>query len=146
MASEPLADSQTLDLVHALLARGEVAAAAAAAFRRAYPDAPAHMVEAAVHHVYREGVGAALDWVAAAERFLREPAGGFDYGATWHAVYHLYNWQQFQVLLPVGRDGVLERLADLKLFVSEGSTEAAGQVIRQLEELFRGDVLPPAIG
>jgi plasmid stabilization system protein ParE len=144
--TEPLADSQTLDLIHALLARGEVDEDAAAAFRLAYPDAPPHMVEAAVYHVYRDGVGAALDWVAAAERFLRDPAAGFDYGATWHAVYHLYNWQQFQAILPIGRDGVLERLADLKLFVSEGSTDAAAQVIRQLEELFRGDVQPPAIG
>jgi plasmid stabilization system protein ParE len=144
--NEPLASAETLDSVHALLARGEVAEAAADAFRVAYPDAPQHMVDAAVYHVYRDGVGAALDWVAAAEQFLRDPAAGFHSGATWHAVYHLYNWQQFQALLPIGRDGVLERLSDLKLFVTEGSNEAAAQVIRQLEELFRGGVQPPAIG
>jgi hypothetical protein len=62
------------------------------------------MVEAAVFHVFRGGVGATLDWLAAAELFLRDPAAGFDHGATWHAVYHLYNWQQFQALLPVGRE------------------------------------------
>lgn len=146
MEAEPLASTQTLDLVHALLARGDVAEAATAAFRAAYPDAPPHMVEAAVFHVFRDGVGAALDWVAAAERFLRDPAAGFDYGATWHAVYHLYNWQQFQALLPIGREGVLERLADLKLFLSENNPEAAAGVVKQLEELFRGDVQPPGVG
>ena len=145
MAAEPLVDSQTLDLVHALLARGDVAEVAAVALQTAYPDAPPHMIEAAVFHVFRDGVGAALGWVAAAERFLRDPAAGFDYGATSHAVYHLYNWQQIQALLPVGREGVLERLADLKVFVSEGSTEAAAQIIRQLEEMFRGEVQPPTI-
>ena len=146
MADEPLASPETLELVHALLGRAGVAEAAAAAFRMAYPDAPPHMIEAAVYHVFREGVGAALDWVAAAERFLRDPASGFDYGATWHAVYHLYNWQQFQALLPIGREGVLDRLADIKQFLSENDPEAAAGVVKQLEELFRGDVQPPAVG
>jgi hypothetical protein len=146
VADEPLATRDTLDLVHALVGRAEVAETAAAAFRQAYPDAPPHMIEAAVYHVFRDGVGAALDWVAAAERFLRDPAGGFDYGATWHAVYHLYNWQQFQALLPIGRDGVLERMADVKVLLAENNPEAAAEVINQLEELFRGDVQPPGVG
>jgi hypothetical protein len=146
MANEPLASSETLNLVHALLGRSEIAELAAAAFRQTYPDAPPSMIEAAVFHVFRDGVGAALDWVAAAERFLREPTAGFDSGATWHAVYHLYNWQQFQALLPIGREGVMERLADLKLFLSENNSDAAAGVVKQLEELFGGDVSPPGIG
>jgi hypothetical protein len=104
------------------------------------------MIEAAIVHVFSDGVGAALEWVAAAERFLRNPAAGFDYGATWHAVYHLYNWLQFQALLPIGRDGVMDRLADLKLFLAENDTEAASSVVTQLEQLFRGDVQPPRVG
>ncbi len=146
MAQERIVAQEKLELVHALLGRTKLVEAATAAFRRAYPDAPPHMVEAAVLHVYRDGVCAALDWVAAAEQFLLDPTSGFDFGATWHAVYHLYNWQLFQALLPIGREGVLERLADLKLFLAEGSTEAAVGVVKQLEELFRGDVQPPAIG
>lgn len=146
MAEERIISPETLERVHALLGRAEMAEAATAAFRRAYPDAPPHMIEAAVFHVYRDGVGAALEWVAAAEQFLRDPSQGFDYGATWHVVYHLYNWQQFQALLPIGREGVLERLANLKLFLSENNPTAAGDIVKQLEELFRGDVAPPAIG
>jgi hypothetical protein len=146
VAEEPLASPETVKLIQALLARRGVAETAAAAFRRAYPDAPPGMIDAAVLHVFREGVGAALDWVAAAERFLRDPTVGFDYGATWHVVYHLYNWQQFQALLPIGRASVLERLADLKLFLAESNSEAAARVAELLEELFRGDVEPPAVG
>jgi hypothetical protein len=135
-----------MNLVNALLGRAEVVEAASAAFRRAYPDAPPHMIEAAVFHVFRDGVGAALEWVAAAEQFLRNPGTGFDYGATWHAVYHLYNWQQFQALLPIGGEGVLDRLSDLRLFLSENNTEAAADVVKQLEDLFRGDMQPPTVG
>lgn len=145
MADEPIASSETLDLVQALLQRTEVCDPAAAAFRQAYPNAPTKMIEAAVFHVYQDGVGAALDWVAAAERFLRDPSSGFNSGATWHAVYHLYNWQQFQALLPIGRDGVLERLADLKHFLAENDSEAAVAVVKQLDEMFRGGVHPPAV-
>ena len=146
MAEEPLVSPETLDLVHALLGRTELVQAATAAFRSAYPDAPPHMIDTAVFHVFRDGVGAALEWVAAAERFLREPNAGFDYGATWHAVYHLYNWQQFQALLPIGREGMLDRLSDLKLFLSENNPKAAAEVVKQLEELIRGDVQPPGVG
>jgi hypothetical protein len=146
MAEEPLVSTETLELVHGLLDRIGVVETATTAFRRAYPDAPPHMIEAAVYHVFRDGVGAALDWVAAAEKFLRDPAAGFDSGATWHAVYHLYNWQQFEALLPIGRAGVLDRLSDIKLFLSENNPKAATEVIKQLEELFRGDVQPPGVG
>jgi hypothetical protein len=146
VGEERIVSPETLELVNALLGRDEVVEAATVAFRRAYPDAPPHMIEAAVLHVFRDGVGAALDWVAAAEQFLRDPGAGFDYGATWHVVYHLYNWQQFQALLPIGREGVLDRLSDIKLFLSENNPEAAGGVVKQLEELFRGDVQPPGVG
>ena len=42
-----------------------------------------------------------LQEIAAIERFIRDPTGGLDYGAVSHVVYHLYNWQQFQALLPL---------------------------------------------
>jgi hypothetical protein len=145
MPQERIVRPETLELVQALLGRAGIIEAATVAFRRAYPDAPGHMIETAVHHVIWDGVGAALDWVAAVERFLRDPSEEIDYGATWHAVYHLYNWQQFQALLPIGRQGVLDRLADIKLFLSENNPEAAAGVVAQLEELFQGDVQPPAV-
>jgi hypothetical protein len=144
--AERIVSPETLDLVRALLDREDTAGAAAAAFRAAYPDSPQSMIEAAIFHVYRDGIGAALEWVAAAERFLRSPDEGVDYGATWHVVYHLYNWLQLQAVLPIGRAGVLERLSDLRLFLTEGDTKAATRVIAQLEELFRGDVEPPNVG
>jgi hypothetical protein len=108
VAEELIVRPETWDSIQALLGRTNVAETAASAFRRAYPDAPPHMIDAAVHHVFRDGVGAALDWVAAAERFLRDPSQELDYGATWHVVYHLYNWQQFQALLPANRQFIVE--------------------------------------
>jgi hypothetical protein len=129
-----------------LVGRDDITEAADAAFLAAYPDAPLPMIHAAVYHVFTDGVGAALKWVAAAERFLRDPNEGFDYGATSHVVYHLYNWLQFQALLPIGREGILERLSGVKLFMSEGSADAAVRVIEQLGNLSRGDARPPDLG
>ena len=143
---EQVISPETWELINALLNRSNLAEAATEAFHRAYPDGPPHMIEAAVFHVFRDGVGAALEWVAAAERFLRDPSQGIDHGATWHVVYHLYNWQQFEAVLPIGREGVLERLQDIKLFLSEGDPKAAEGVVKQLEEMFRGDVQPPGVG
>jgi hypothetical protein len=143
MAKQWLVRPETLELVQALLARDALHGPATAALRQAYPDAPLPMIEASFFHLFQDGVGAALDWVAAAERFLRDPGQGFDYGASVHAVYHLYNWQQLQALLPIGREGVLERLGDIQLFLSENNPEAALRVVKQLEELFRGNVQPP---
>jgi hypothetical protein len=146
MTEERIISPETWELVEALMDRSDLAKTAAAAFRHAYPDAPDHMIETAVFHVFGDGVGAALEWVAATEKFLRDPSHGLDHGATWHIIYHLYNWQQFQALLPIGREETLSRLEDLKLFLSENNPEAALGVVKQLEEHFRGDVGPPGVG
>jgi hypothetical protein len=146
VAEDRIITPETWELINALLGRSDLLDAAADAFRRAYPDAPSSMIAAAVFHVFCDGIGAALNWVAAAERFLRDPSHGLDHGATWHVVYHLYNWQQFEALMPVGREGVLERLKDIKLFLSEDNPKAAERVLDQLEEMFRGNVPPPGVG
>lgn len=145
MPEDQIVSPETWQLVKALIRRTDLPEAATNAFRRAYPNAPPHMIETAIFHVFSEGVGAAMDWVAAAEQFLRDPERGFDYGKTWHAVYHLYNWQQFEALLPDGREGVLERLQDLKLFIEKNDPQAATDVVKELEELFRGGARPPGI-
>jgi hypothetical protein len=142
---EQIISAETWEMIDALLGRTDLVATATAALRRAYPDAPPHMIETAVFHVFRDGVRAALEWVAAAERFLRDPRRGLDYGLTWHVVYHLYNWQQFEALLPIGREGIFEQLQDLRVFLKEGDPEAAQKVLKRLEEMFAGDARPPSI-
>jgi hypothetical protein len=107
-----MTDGEKLDLIRALLSRADLSQAGRYAFRQSHSDAPPEMIDTAAFHVYGDGVGAALDWLVAAEQFLRDPSRPLDYGATWHLIYHLYNWLQFPALLPVGRAGVLERLAE----------------------------------
>jgi hypothetical protein len=60
-------------------------------------------------------------------------------------LYHLYNWQQFQALLPAGREGVLELLGDAKQFLTEEDTPSARRVLDTLEEMLRGAMNPPEI-
>jgi len=103
------------------------------------------MIEAAVFHVVSEGIQAAIDWLAAIELFLRDSSKRFDYGATWHIVYHLYNWQQFEALLPIGRDGFQEHLRDIESSIAEGDSEGAGRIIKELLKSIGGDVRPPDI-
>jgi hypothetical protein len=101
------------------------------------------MLDTAVFHVFTDGVAAAAEWLAALERFLRDPSQGLDDGATCHLLYDLYNWQQFQVLLPAGREGVLELLGDAKQFLAEEDPQAVRRVLDSLEEMFRGGLQPP---
>src|SRR5687768_11344140 len=110
---------ETQELVAALLRRSDLTEAGRAALCNAFPLAPPAMLDAAVFHVFTDGVTAAAEWLAAWERFLREPGRGVDESATCHLLYHLYNWQQFQALLPAGRDGVLELLGDAKQYLAD---------------------------
>ncbi len=137
--------SDTQELVAALFRRSDLAEVGTAALRRAYPEAPPAMLEAAAFHLFTDGAPAAAAWLAALERFLRDPAGGFDDGKTHHLLYHLYNWQQFQALLPAGREEVLELLGDAKQFLAEEDPQAVRRVLDSLEEMFRAGLRPPAI-
>ena len=136
------------DLVAALFRRSEaeLVSLAKEAFRHRYPDATDQMLDTAVFHVYRDGIHAAMDWLAATEQFLRDPQSGLDYGATNHLIYHLFNWLQFQSLMPFGRWELLEHLKDAELFLKEENPAAALQVIQHLMEHATGDVAPPSLG
>jgi hypothetical protein len=131
------------ELVAALVQRKDMAGDVRSALRQAYPDAPPAMIDTATFHIAVDGVDAAVHWLVAVEQFVREPSKGLDYGATWHLLYHLYNWQQFQSLLPHGREGMMEFIKDAKLHLSEGDTEALAAVLKQMEEMFQGGLQAP---
>ncbi len=146
MPREPQINAESVRLMQALLARPDAAAVAAGAFRKAYPDAPQAMIDAAVFHVVIDGVEATVDWLAAVERFIRDPSEGLDFGAVWHVVYHLYNWLQFEALMPMGATGLKEHLGDVKHFIEEDDKEAALDVLKRLVSAIEGDAGPPGIG
>ena len=131
MSNSSRTNTDESDLVAALFRRSEseIVSVAKDAFHRQYPDAPDAMLETAVYHVYRNGIHAAMDWLAAAEKFLRDPQSGLDYGATSHLIYHLYNWLQFQSLMPLGRWELLEHVEVLGL--SRGRDVALGELARR---------------
>lgn len=105
------------------------------------------MVDTALFHLIEEGIPAAIDWLAAIEKFLRDPTRRPDYGAAWHLLYHLYNWQQFEALLPVGREGVIELLQDIQHFLeAENDPEGALRVVKELRKKFEGNETSPQLG
>jgi hypothetical protein len=126
------------EIVQTLLERKDLINNARAAFRQAYPNAPEEMLQTAIFHTYVDGIGAAIDWLTDLELFLREPNDGLDIGNTSHLLYHLYNWFQFNALLPESKEGVLERLKDIKDLVSDGDLETILLSIEELESIFKG--------
>ncbi|PZV17578.1 MAG: hypothetical protein DCF22_03465 [Leptolyngbya sp.] len=133
-----LSREQRWEIVKALLQRAEAKTDATQAFRDAYPNAPEEMLRTAVFHTYVDGVGAVLDWLVDLELFLEKPNHRLDLGATFHVLYHLYNWYQFQALLPEGRAGVLERLKEMKELLADGDTNAILATVEELESMFEG--------
>jgi hypothetical protein len=139
-ASTPkrLSREQRWEIVLTLLQRNNLDYEAKQAFRQAYPNVPEVMLGTAVFHTYVDGIGAAIDWLVELELFLREPSRNLDIGATYHLLYHLYNWYQFHELLPDGKTGVLERLKEIKALVADGEVEAILTTVEELESMFEG--------
>ena len=109
------------------------------AFVQAYPNAPENMINTAVFHTYVDGIGAAIDWLVDLELFLRNPDEGLDSSLTSsHLLYHLYNWHQFQALLPDGKAGILERLQEIREAVQDGDIEAILSTVEELEDMING--------
>jgi hypothetical protein len=133
-----LSREQQWEMVRELLARKDVDRAAKLAFQEAYPAAPEAMIDTAVFHTYRDGIGAALDWLVSLALFLRDPSQEIEMGTTYHLLYHLYNWYQFNALLPEGKDGVLSQLQEIKELARDGDTERVIAALEGLEEMFGG--------
>ena len=134
-----LSREQRWEIVRTLLQRKNLSSEAVEAFRQAYANAPEEMLKTAVFHTYVDGIGAAMDWLVDLELFLREPSRDLDINATYHLLYHLYNWYQFHALLPNGRAGVLERLKEIRTLVEDGEMEAILATVKELESMFEGD-------
>lgn len=136
---------EALKLIDALLARPNVIDDARTAFARRFPEAPKEMIETATFHVCVDGIDAALVWLASVEKFLQKPDDGLEYGATWHLLHHLYNWQQFEALLPLGKSGIAGLLGNIKTYLDESNPDAAKQTIDDLLKCLSGDLKSPSM-
>jgi hypothetical protein len=133
-----LSCDQRWELVRELLSRKNLDSAARLAFHEAYPTAPDAMIGTAVFHTYRDGIGAALDWLVSLELFLRDPSREMEMGTTYHLLYHLYNWYQFNALLPDGKADVLSQLQEIKALARDGEIESVIAALEGLEDMFGG--------
>lgn len=142
-----LSADERMELAAALLRRtlDERVTAAHAAFRRAFPTASDAMIGTATHHVYVDGPGDTVLWLADAELFLRDPNHELCRGVTWNLLYHIYNWHMFRELLPEAKSGMIERLDEIKEFIDEGSLDAAKGAVDDLKEMLEGNLNPPNV-
>ncbi|MDY6781223.1 MAG: hypothetical protein SW833_01480 [Cyanobacteriota bacterium] len=63
---------------------------------------------------------------------MQDSERNLDIGATFHVLYHLYNWHQLMPLLPGSKTEVLERLEEIKELVSDGDREAILATVAEL--------------
>ena len=136
---EPLSREQRWEIVQSLLQRSNLEDQAKQALRCMYPEAPEEMLHTAIFHTYTDGIGAAIDWLVDLELFLREPRKELSSSATYHLLYHLYNWHQFRALLPSGKTGVRERLQEIRALAEDGEIEAVIETIEELQSAFKGE-------
>jgi hypothetical protein len=101
------------------------------------------MIDTGAHHLYGDLPEAAVDLLACLELSLREPEREVGLGAVIHVQDHLYNWLQFQALLPDGREGLRELVTELEEFIGDGDTAAAKATIEELKEHLDGMRSPP---
>ena len=136
---------EALKLIDALMARPDAIEDGRRAFAERFPNAPKEMIDTATFHVCVDGIDAALEWIASIEQFLQNPENGLSNGATWHLLYHLYNWQQFDALLPLGKSGIAEHLKDIKTALEEEDSDFAKKTIDHLMKCLGGELTPPGI-
>ncbi len=118
---------------------------AKAAFRNLYPAAPDEMIKAAVFHVYVDGIGAAMMWLAECERFLRNPTRAINDGVTFELLNHVYNWHMLDSLMPSGRLGLLGILDEIHQFAEEGDAAAVQSSVRMIKEMLNGNEDAPIL-
>lgn len=140
-----LSSAERQALALALLARSDRDRAGWDALQRKYPQAPGEMINTAAHHVYVDGPGAVIDYLADAELAIRDPAHQIGYGPASDLLYHVYNWLQFRALLPEGKSGLLDLLSEIEQFARDDDRDALLRSVEQLREVLDGDRSPPEV-
>lgn len=136
---------ERLALAMALLKRPRRRPEGREAVQAAFPQAPQEMTDTAAHHLFGDGVDAAVDLLAAAELMLRSPGRDLDQGAVQHLAYHLYNWMQFIALLPDGKQELLDLVAQLKEAVRENDMEFVRHTAQLLDDVVGGSRSHPVV-
>lgn len=139
----PEAQAERLALVRALLERPELHVDAAHALRLRYPHLPDAVLHTASHHLYGDLPGALIDLLALLELSLRNPKREVGYGASIHALDHLYNWFQMQALLPYGLPELEALAREAETALADGDIVAARAALKSLRDRIDGDLSAP---
>jgi len=141
-----LSSQERRALALALLDRPDCASDGLTALRAKYPPSvPDEMVHTAAYHVYVDTPDAVVDFLADAELAIRDPSHKLDYGVVSHVLYHLYNWLQFDAILPEGTRDLLDLSTELKQHIADKDWEAVAQVADELGDILEGSRQPPDV-
>jgi hypothetical protein len=138
-----LSVEQRRELALALLARSDIGKDGLEALRKQYPSVPDAMLHTAAHHVYVDGPGAVLDFLADAELAIREPHHEVDYGPASEVLYHLFNWLQLRAIFPEGKQDLLDLVDELDKLVRAKDWDAVAGISEELKDVIEGSRSPP---
>jgi len=108
------------------------------ALQHRFPTAPETMINTAAFHLYEDTPQAVIDFVADAELALRDPDHEFDLGVSEHILSHVYNWLQFEPLLPTATEDMLELLKQIQECVADDDKEGLLQTVDEFREILEG--------
>ena len=138
-----LPDREKRELAEAILRRGDIRPAGLEVLRKRFPHAPEQMLGAAVYHLYVELPRALRDLLAQLELSLTKPENGLHSGVTSEVLYHLYNWLQFEALVPKGQQHLLDHVRDLKECLESKDLDGATKILADIEDHLGASVSPP---
>ncbi|MCZ7647912.1 MAG: hypothetical protein M5U26_22080 [Planctomycetota bacterium] len=115
------------------------------ALRRRFPNATEADLRTAHFHLYFELPEAMRDLLANLEESLRSNEEAPDHGRAFHVLYHLFNWIQFEALVPKGPEELKSLVEDVEVSIKEGDLDSAHSILKAIKDRLEGHELPPRI-
>jgi hypothetical protein len=111
--------------------------------RKQYPHAADSLIHSIVHHLYWTLPTDFCDLMAYIELCMRDGEHHAHNGLIYGVLYNLYNLTQAEALIPDGRQGVYDWLAQLKECIESDDREGALATLKSLMEKFESNESPP---
>ncbi len=140
-----LTKAQYIELMSALLKRTELRKQGMAILQNKYPQAPEEMLQSCAYHVFDELPDTLVRVLAWIELSLQAKDFGSHSGLIFDALYHLYNWLQFEEIVVWSKEEVYSELQELRKCIKENDKEGSEMLINKILEVFDVSMTPPQI-
>lgn len=129
-----------LEIVQALFKRTNPQQDAINIFRKKYPRASEEILHTLSHHLYVDGHDDLLNMLCELELFLRGETSHIDYGRISNIMYHLYNYQLVEGMMPDSAQDVIDDIKEVKSLINEDKPdiESINRILDDLTDIMEG--------